>query len=164
MRLTLFILLLVFLTACGDQAQTQAIEAQLAELRTRPQGKIEALPEFPEVITAKYQQQDRDPFAPTRNSTRDIGLTAPDFDRQLDTLEEWSLNQLSFRGSMQRGKEIRGLILTPNNQLVSVAKGDRMGKDHGTIIHLNKNSITLRELVSIGSEWHEREQTIELSK
>lgn len=164
MRFILFTLLLVFLTACGDQAQTQAIESQLAKLRAKPQGQIEALPDFPDTVKATYQQQERDPFAPTKKATQNIGLTAPDPNRLLGTLEKWSLSQLSFRGSMQRGDDKRALIVTPDNQLVSVAIGDRMGKDHGTIIHLDQNSLTLSELISSGSEWHQREQTIFISK
>lgn len=164
MHFIVFGLLLLFLTACGDQAQTEAIEAQLAELRARPQGQLEALPNFPVTLQAKYQQQERDPFVPTEISTRSPGLIAPDPNRQRQTLESWDLNQLSFRGSMQRGKDIRALIITPDNQLVSVTLGDRMGKDHGTITHLDKNSLTLRELISTGSEWQEQQQTIYISK
>lgn len=156
--------LILLLTACGDSTPTTNIEEQLNELRTRPQGQIEPLPDFPETVKAQYQQQERDPFLPTKNAVRNSGLSAPDLNRPLDRLEAWDLSQLSLRGTMKRGEQIKALIITPDNQLVSVTKGDRMGKDHGTIIHLDKNSITLRELIPSGSEWHEREQTIFISK
>lgn len=156
--------LFLLLVACGEAEQTTSVEDQLNELRTRPQGKIEALPDFPEAIKAQYQERARDPFLPTKKSVRNSDLSAPDLNRALDKLEAWDLSQLSLRGTMKRGKKIKALIITPDNQLVSVTKGDRMGKDHGTIIHLDKNSITLRELISSGSEWHEREQTILISK
>lgn len=164
MRLTLFVLLLLLLTACGEQAQMQALETQLAELRARPQGKIEALPDFPVAIKAVYHQQPRDPFVPTQTSVKNTGLAAPDPNRPLEILEMWDLNQLSFRGTMQKGQEVRALIITPDNRLVTVTLGSRMGKNHGTIIHLDKNSLTLSELITSGSGWHEQEQTIYLSK
>jgi len=161
----LFILsLLLLLTACGDSTQTPSIEEQLNELRARPQGKIETLPDFPETVKIQYQQQERDPFLPITKTVKQKDLTAPDLNRPPDMLEAWDLSQLSLRGSMKQGERIKALIITPDNQLVSVSKGDRMGKDHGTIIHIDKNSITLRELISSGSEWHEREQTIFISK
>lgn len=164
MHPALLLPLLLFLVACSDQAQTLSIEAQLAELRARPQGQVEALPEFPEPKKAKYQQQDRDPFLPSKIATKGSNLAGPDLQRQPGILEQWDLSQLSFRGSMQRGNITRALIITPENQLVSVVKGDHLGKDHGTIIHLDTHSITLRELVSTGSGWQEREQTIYISR
>jgi len=164
MRRLLILPLFLFFAACGDTAPTVSIEEKLNELRTRPQGKIEPLPSFPKAVKAKYQQQERDPFSPSKNAIRNSDLSAPDLNRPLDKLEAWDLSQLSYRGSMKRGELIKALVITPDSQLVAVTKGERMGKDHGTIIHIDKNSITLKELISSGSEWHEREQTIFISK
>ncbi|GLR63692.1 pilus assembly protein PilP [Marinospirillum insulare] len=163
MRALLLLALLLLLAACGDSNSTASIEDQLNDLRTRPHGKIEPLPEFPETTKAQYQQQERDPFLPAKNSVNSR-LAAPDLNRPPTALEAWDLSQLSLRGSMKRGEIIKALVITPDNQLVSVAKGDRMGKDHGTIIHIDKNRILLRELIFSGSEWHEREQTLFISK
>lgn len=65
---------------------------------------------------------------------------------------------------MQRGKTLRALILAPNQQLVSVAQGDRLGKDHGTIIHLDKTSLTVLELISSDTQRQEKTTTINLSR
>lgn len=172
----LFLLpLLLLLIACSDQAQTQAIEAQLAGLRIKPQGQIETLPRFPETVKATYTHlPTRDPFFPVKNLTSNHLISnhltnrleplGPDLNRPPSALEKWDLAQLSFRGSMQRGKSISGLVITPDKQLVSVKKGDHIGKNHGIITHLDKKSITLVEIIPSGSEWQKREKIINLSR
>ncbi|HKM16555.1 MAG TPA: pilus assembly protein PilP [Marinospirillum sp.] len=156
---------LLLLIACSDSAATQAIEAQLAGLRIKPQGEIEALPHLPKIlkITDTYLPA-RDPFLPVNNSINNLKLSVPNLNRPLTVLEQWDVAQLSFRGSMQRGKSLRAFIITPDKQLVTVVKGDRMGKNHGTIVHLDKESITLVEIISSGSEWQERKHIINLSR
>lgn len=172
--LPVFLLTLVALiTACGEPANIAAIEAQLKELRRQPQGKIEPLPDFlksnaqkpnpSKLITTKNNQPPRDPFVPFAINVKSNPL-APNLKRPLGKLEQWDLEQLSFRGRMQRGEDIRALIITPNNQLVTALLGDRMGKNHGTIIHIDKESITLIELVPSGAKWHERQRIMDVSK
>lgn len=157
--------LTLMLAACSEQANIEAIEAKLAELRNRPQGQIEALPSFPKTVTAKYTQlQERSPFLPVSTAVKKSDFSGPDLNRPISPLEKWDLTQLSYRGSMQRGKSIRALIITPDQQLISVTKGDRMGRNHGIITHLNAQSLTLLELIPSGSEWQEREQIINISK
>lgn len=156
---------LLLLTACSDFSATQAIEAQLAGLRIKPQGEIEALPHLPKIlkITDTYLPT-RDPFIPVNHSSNHPKQSVPNLNRSLTALEKWDVAQLSFRGSMQRGKNLRALIITPDKQLITVVKGDRMGKNHGTITHLDKESITLVEIISSGSEWQERKHIINLSR
>lgn len=160
----------LLLSGCFEGPRQDLVEARLNELRERPRGRIEPLPEFPEPVRAEYTQQgQRDPFAPPQRLllqlTAPPGLPAPDPNRPRAPLESWELDQLSYRGSMSRGQDIRGLILTPDQQLISIRQGDRMGQNHGTIIQITSNSITLRELIADGSgQWREREQIIHLSR
>lgn len=152
------------LTACGDKAQIQAVENQLAELRVKPQGQIDSLPVFTSLVTTSYTPQSRDPFLPIKTTNKSTDITGPDLNRLPSSLEAWDLDELAFRGSMQRSNNLRALIITPNKQLISVTQGDYMGKNHGIITHLDKNSITLVELIPSGNEWQERQQIINLSR
>lgn len=161
------------LTACSDPPKLQAIETQLLEISAKPKGETETLPNFFTRTTVQAnlsQLKKRDPFLPVKNTTNKLEALqfleapGPDLNRLLGLLEEWDLAQLSFSGSMQRGKSTYGLIITPNKQLVAVKQGDRMGKNHGIITYLNQTSITLLELIPHGSEWQERKQIITLSK
>ncbi|SFX32427.1 pilus assembly protein PilP [Marinospirillum alkaliphilum] len=165
-----FILLTAaLLSACGDRPKVDQVNARLVELRNSPQGRIEPLPNYPEPLIAEYtQQRQRDPFTPSQLLLQTIASSsplAPDLSRPRTALEQWDLNQLTFRGSMQRGGDIRGLILAPDNQLFTVRTGDKMGRDHGTITHISGSTITLREVVSdISGQWQEREQQLFISR
>lgn len=163
-------LALSLLAGCGDRPQEEKIETRLYELRTRPQGRIEALPRFPEPVIAEYtQQQQRDPFTPNEQLAQRFqgsGSTLkPDLNRPRSTLEQWGLDELAFRGSLQKGREIRALILTPDNQLFAVQVGDRMGRDHGTVRQILPDQVQLVELIADGSgQWQERDQILSLSR
>ncbi len=174
MRLGLLIPAALLLTACSDQTKLQALEAQLLELGAKPQGEIEVLPSFSATVKTNLAQlKERDPFLPVKNTANQLDAlnvsdaleaSSPDLNRLLGLLEKWDLAQLSFSGSMQRGKHLRALIITPDKHLVAVKKGDRMGKNHGIITYLDQTSTTLLELILQGSEWQERKQTINISK
>jgi len=164
-------LLISLLSACVDQPRTSQIEQQLQEMRERPSGRIDPVPDFPEAIIPEYNQANqRDPFTPDRalGSQQvlplDTGL-APDPGRTRTSLERWSLSELSLRGTMQKGQQVRALILTPERELVTVSVGDYLGQDHGKITDIRPQSIKLVELIhdSHGS-WQEREQEINLSR
>lgn len=162
---------LPLLSACGDRPKTDQINARLLELRNSPQGRIEPLPQFPEPLTAEYsQQRQRDPFTPSQLQVQlqQIEVTstpAPDMNRPRTALEQWDLDQLSFRGSMQKGSDIRALVMTPDNRLHTVRLGDKMGRDHGTVSHIDPEQITLQELISTRvGQWQEREQYLLISR
>ena len=66
---------------------------------------------------------------------------------------------------MQRGEEVRALILTPERELVTVRVGDYLGRDHGQITAIYSNRITLVERVQDGrGSWQEREQELTFSR
>lgn len=159
--------------ACNDAAKPH-IEAQLAELRIQPQGQIEPLPHLPTLVkTADTYLHTRNPFFAvkytTKHTTNSHTTSQPkklntDLNNPPNALEAWDLTQLSFRGSMQRGKHLWALIITPNQQLISVKTGDRIGKNHSIIKHLDKKSITLIEATASDSKWQEKEHIIHLSR
>lgn len=168
---SLVVVLALLLSACSDQPRTQEIERKLQEFKDKPSGRIDPLPEFPEPVIARYTQgNQRDPFTPDRRllpqvtAPLDTGL-APDPDRRRSPLEQWSLSELSLRGVMQKGNQIRGLVLTPDRQLVTVKEGDFMGRDHGRITAIHSNSIELVELIHDNQGgWQERNQELTLSR
>lgn len=159
------------LSACGDQPRISEIEQQLQDLRDRPSGQIDPIPEFPETPLPRYNQGDRrDPFTPDQVAAIqpepiiDTSL-APDPDRRRSPLERWSLNELSLRGTMQIGQQIRALILTPEGELVTVGVGDYLGQDHGRITAISSQRIQLTELTHAGhGNWQERDQELKLSR
>lgn len=160
----LFLLPISLLLMACNNSSTPTIKAQLAELRIKPQGEIEALPHLPKILkTTDTYLPARDPFLPV-NSSSNLKVSVPNLTPPLTVLEQWDVAQLSFRGSMQRGKSLRAIIITPDKQLITVVKGDRLGKNHSIITHLDKKSITLVEITSSDSKWQEKEHTLHLSR
>lgn len=170
-RLVCIGLLAGLLSACSDQPRVAELEQELQKLRETPSGRIDPIPEFPETPVPSYNQGDRrDPFTPDRIVSSqpqpiiDTSL-APDPDRKRTPLERWSLNELSLRGTMQIGQQIRALILTPDGELVTVGVGDYLGQDYGRITGISSQKIQLKELTHADhGNWQEREQELKLSR
>ncbi|MDR9468843.1 pilus assembly protein PilP [Marinospirillum sp.] len=164
-------LLLSLLSACSDQPRTAEIQQRLQELKERPSGQIDPVPDFPEAVTPQYTQNDqRDPFTPDgllsdRSQFLADSSLAPDPSRNQTSLERWSLSELSLRGIMRKGQQTRALILTPEGKLAAVGVGDYLGQDHGRITDISSNHIKLVELIpdNLGG-WQEREQELNLSR
>lgn len=190
MRLGCLLITAVLLSACGDtttarfETRLLELDTQL-ELETQTKQGITDLTSFSATLKPYLiPLEARDPFVPINNTVKTLEsnselfnsaqvnsapsnlkqTASPHLNRPLGSLEVWDLAQLSFSGSMQQGNNLRALIITPDQQLVAVKKGDRMGKNHGTIIHLNQTSITLVELIAYGSDWQERQQTIHIAR
>ena len=161
--------ILFLLAACSERPQFDEINQKLAELRDKPRGQLDPVPEFPEPRIARYTHgQARDPFTPEQTSvapvTARVSELTPDTQRRRHPLERWQLNELSLRGVMRRSGEVRALILTPDQELVSVQVGDYMGQNHGRIVTISSQSIRLVELVhDHQAGWQEREQELSFS-
>ncbi|SFC37726.1 type IV pilus assembly protein PilP [Marinospirillum celere] len=171
LRLAILCLSFWLLSGCSDQPRTEEIAEKLQEFKERPRGRIDPLPEFPEPVIARYTRSNqRDPFTPDRQLLPQLpspadSARAPDPDRQRSPLEKWNLSELALRGIMQKGDQIRGLVLTPDRQLVTVRVGDYIGRDHGRITAINAKSIQLVELIHDNQGgWQERDQELTLSR
>ncbi len=160
-QLFLFICALA-LSACSQEHQQVILEAKLQEIRSAPKGRIEPLPTYPQPTKAHYRQPARDPFQPYFAPQQAAQQITPNPNRILEPLEHYELSQLSFRGVMQKGEHLTYLVLTPDNQLVRVNLGNRLGTNHGQVIRLTKNSLVLRELVAAETHWVEQETIIQL--
>lgn len=159
-RLGFILLLLLITTACTDKLDTKKVEQKLAQLKIKPKGRLEELPQAPENIELKYTKgNERDPFHPG-NKTTSLTMQTTD---ETSPLQEYELGQLSFRGSMQKGDQTYVLILTPDNQLFRVTKGSKLGRNNGEIIHLDRHTITLKEYLPLGSQLFEQERTLYIS-
>lgn len=154
------LVLVVFaLAGCSERLDKNKVELKLAELKGLPKGKLEKLPAPPKKIALEYNLGDkRDPFSPNRTITAPAEEAGP-----LSPLEEWDIAQLSFRGVMQKGKQVQALIITPNNQLLTATLGSKIGKNSGEIIYLDSQSLTLKEYIPQGNQLFEQERTLYIS-
>jgi len=116
----------------------------------------------------------RDPFdskVPDKQnadgSAKEGNGISPDFNRKKGVLEGYSLDTLSFVGTMQKKNDpIQwGLIQVASGKVHRVKKADYLGKNYGKITGISPESIALIEIIPDGlGGWEERIASIALSK
>lgn len=159
--------LLWLMSGCSD-AELAALDAQLAELRARPAGKIDALPQAPQYQAVSYDQADgRSPFMPERpasEQSRDDSDLAPDLSRPRDSLEAYPLDALRLVGTLSIDGRRSALVRAPDGQVHRLHVGMHMGTDFGRIVSITNASVQLVEIVPNGQGgWTERSQNISLN-
>lgn len=139
------------------------------EVKQRPAGRIEPLPEIKEVETHQYSSSElRNPFAPERTEERETnvvnnnGLT-PDFNRRKEELEEFPLDSLRMVGTLEQEESVWGLIKTKEGTIHRVKTGNHMGHNHGKINQINEEAVELTEIIKDGQGGYiERQATLAL--
>lgn len=171
LKTTIAVILGLGLVACADDMSD--LRQYVDEVKQRPGGDIEPLPEFEPYESFTYESAEaRDPFIPARafaeaqeeDEAGDSDI-APDFDRPREPLERYPLDSLSMVGTMSRGEHLWGLIRSPDGTVHQVLEGNYVGQNHGQIISVRGDAIELVEIVRDGSDaWMEREASIGLGE
>jgi type IV pilus assembly protein PilP len=167
--------LLVVIGGCSTDNLAD-LERYVQEVKSRPKGAIEPIPEAKLSKYFTYQAGElRSPFAPTvvelpsdlamegDNSAK--SKVKPDRKRLREALEEHALDSLKMVGILEQGEEIWAIIRTSDGMLYRVKKGNYMGRHDGKITHIDERRIELIEL--IGDEqggWLERPATLALTE
>ena len=164
--------LIVMLSGCG--AGLDDLRQFVADIRSKPPGRIEPIPEFLPYQNFEYTSHDlRDPFKlvdfrrPELNQ-EDIALLSdglrPDIDRAKEVLEDFPLDTLRLKGTIDDKEGIKwGLIFAPDNTIHRVIEGNYMGQNHGRIISVSDQTIELTEIVPDGlGNYIERSSAITL--
>ena len=154
------------LTACG--AGMDDLDAYINEVKARPGGRIEPLPEITpyEVFTYVADVEGlRSPFMPdTPQAAGPAGGTRPDPDRPREFLEGHPLDSLRMVGTLNLGETAYGLIQTPDGLIHRVLPGNYMGQNDGRIVEISESEIQLVEIISDGiGGYIERDAAISLS-
>jgi type IV pilus assembly protein PilP len=151
--------LATLLSGCG--AGLGDLKQFVQEIRSRPPGRIEPIPEFQPYQNFEYTSHDlRDPFKlvdfrrpeenPEEINTLASGLR-PDTDRVREPLEDFPLDTLRLKGTIDDKDGIKwGLIFAPDNTIHRVLEGNYMGQNHGRIISVTDQIIDLTEIVPDG--------------
>jgi len=158
---TLPLALLLALGGCADPGLSE-LEAYAAEVRARPGGVIEPLPEFRIVANHLFRAADagvRDPFqpfldqekkAPEAVVTRDPQQEAFEFElkvRPKEELEGFDLDALRMVGTMQNGGAMWGIVVDPTGTVHRVQIGNYLGRNAGKITAISEARIDLREII-----------------
>lgn len=136
------------LTACSNGEEE--LRAYIAEVKMRPGGRIDPLPEVKPYDTFTYDDQNmRSPFVPSAPSVA-AGSVRPDSRRNREFLEQYSLDTLTMVGTLRQGGRTYGLVQTKDGMIHRVLPGNYLGQNDGKITEIGESKISLIEIVPDG--------------
>ena len=160
------------LAACGGSGGFQDLDQFMQEVKARPKGKIEPLPEFKTYQAFTYSAASRrSPFeAPqeVKQEAREVVESSnvkPDPNRAKELLESFQITDLKMVGTLRRAEDTTLWALVNDNKggVHRVKPGQYMGTNHGKIVAINDGQIELIEIVPNGAGgWVERPRTLSL--
>lgn len=162
-------LIVATFTLAGCSSDMDDLDSYINEVKARPGGRIEPLPEITpyEVFTYVADQEGlRSPFVPDtpQVASGPGSTTRPDRDRSREFLEQFPLDTLSMVGTLEVGDTTYGLVQTQDGLIHRVVPGNYMGQNDGRIVAITESEIRLVEIISDGiGGYLEREAAVSLS-
>lgn len=162
-------LLLAGLGLSGCSSDMDDLDQYINEVKARPGGRIEPLPEITpyEVFTYVADAEGfRSPFVPDtpQAASGPGGGTRPDLDRSREFLEQFPLDSLEMVGTLAIGDSTYGLVQTQDGLIHRVVPGNYMGQNDGRIVAITPSEIKVVEIISDGiGGYLEREAAVGLS-
>jgi type IV pilus assembly protein PilP len=149
-RIALSSAALAVLVGCADD--TDALRARIDDIKSRPGGRIEPLPEVKPYETFAYAAADqRSPFeAGMPAAASSPNALRPDPNRPREFLEQFSLDTLRMVGTLRLGGRNYGLVQTKDGLVHRVLPGNHLGQQDGRITAIEENRISLIEIVPDG--------------
>jgi len=152
-RLLATIALAGALGACGRG--NSDLQAYIDEVKARPGGRIESLPQVRPAPTFAYVAGDRrSPFMPDtpqrRVSDNPNAIEGPDPNRPREFLEQFPLDTLKMVGTLADRRASFGLVQTADGLVHRVTVGNHMGQNYGRIVGITDSEVQLVEIISDG--------------
>jgi type IV pilus assembly protein PilP len=155
--------LLLTIGLSGCTSDRDELEQWIAQVKKRPGGRIEPLPEIKPYETFAYNAGDqRSPFSMA--APAGPGGLRPDAKRNREFLEQFSLDTLAMVGTLNLGGRAFGLVQTKDGLVHRVQPGQYMGQNDGKIVSISDSKISLVEIVPDGmGGYMERDAAIGLT-
>jgi type IV pilus assembly protein PilP len=154
-RFSLLLAAVVGLSACGGEMDD--LRAYIDEVKARPGGRIEPLPQIRPTPTFVYTADEsgtRSPFAPdtpqARVSNNPDAIRGPDPNRPREFLEQFPLDTLRMVGTLEVRGSAFGLVQTSDGLIHRVSEGNHLGQNYGRITTITDSEIQLVEIISDG--------------
>jgi len=144
--------LAVAATLAGCSDDMDKLQAQVDEIKNRPGGRIEPLPEVRPYETFTYAASTlRSPFVAgmPASASASTGIR-PDQNRPREFLEQFSLDTLKMVGTLRLGGRTYGLVQTRDGLVHRVLPGNHLGQADGRITAIEDGRISLTEIVPDG--------------
>lgn len=150
-RTLVLLTMTAMLAGCGGGVNDELL-SYIDEVKARPGGRIEALPQIKPYETFTYSvDESRSPFMPERpGSPATVAGPKPIQDRNKEYLEQFSLDTLAMVGTLDRDGSVYGLLQTKDGMVHRVVAGNYVGQNDGRIVAVEDASIRLEELVPDG--------------
>ena len=161
---------LLVMAGCSDGPRQgyQDIDAYMTEMKARPTGSIEPLPQFQAYEAFTYQaSMMRSPFKqPVKIELTDEQKNSdvkPDEYRTKQYLEQFELDDFRLVGSISNDEGFWGLV-RGKESIHRVQVGDYMGLNHGRITYIDDQELRLMEIIPAGTKyWVERPRVLRLN-
>jgi type IV pilus assembly protein PilP len=152
-RLLAGLVLASALGACGGNHGD--LQEYIDEVKARPGGRIDALPQVRPAPTFAYVPGDRrSPFVPDTPQRRVSGdpnaVEGPDPNRPREFLEQFPLDTLQMVGTLADRRASFGLVQTSDGLVHRVTVGNHLGQNYGRIVAITDSEIQLVEIISDG--------------
>ncbi len=155
------------LTGCGNN-DLDDLHAYVKEVKARPAGKIDPLPEIrPQETFAYTAAKLRDPFSPPVKEAPPtvVNQLKPDINRQKEVLEDYPLDALKMVGTVENDSETWSLVRAPGGIIHRVKPNNYLGQNYGRVINISEEGIELVETIEDGQGgWLERPASLVLSE
>jgi len=166
---TLLPIVLAGLVVTGCSGDMDDLDSYINEVKARPGGRIEPLPEITpyEVFTYVADTDGlRSPFVPDSPQAAGgpSGGARPDLERSREFLEQFPLDTLNMVGTLEIGSSTFGLVQTRDGLIHRVSPGNYVGQNDGRITAVTESEIRVLEIISDGiGGYLERDAAIGLS-
>ena len=143
-------LALLWLSGCSTDMDK--LEAQVAEIKSRPGERIEPLPEIKAYESFTYTASNlRSPFVPSAPTRSDVAnAVRPDAKRTRQFLEQFPLDTMQMVGTLQLQGNNYGLVQGKDGLVHRVLPGNYMGQNDGKVVSITPTRISIIELVPDG--------------
>lgn len=150
MSLGLMSLGLASLSGCSNDMQ--ALQQQVAEIKSRPGERIEPLPEIKPYEAFTYNSANlRSPFTPSAPVRSDLAAgVRPDVKRSREFLEQFPLDTMRMVGTLQLQGRDYALVQGKDGLVHRVLPGNYMGQNDGRIVGITNTRISIIEIVPDG--------------
>lgn len=172
MRLSQYLLIAssVLLVACGSSGKYSDLDVFFEETRAKPSGRIAPVPALQAYRAFTYSASGmRSPFSKPVDVKEVARLQVaqsvrPDEQREKEFLEDFSFDSLKMVGTLNRKGELWALIADPDRGVHRVKVNNYLGRNHGKIVEIGPNYLSVVEIVSNGGDgWVERPRSLELA-
>ncbi|MCI0399761.1 MAG: pilus assembly protein PilP [Gammaproteobacteria bacterium] len=167
--------LVLTMTAGCVSRDMSDLEDWVEEVKARPGGRLEPLPEIKPYEAYTYQSSGaRDPFVPFYEKPLEqiaselaSGQNNKYIDeiknRNREELEQFELDSLRMVGLLEDTNEHWGIVLDPDGTIHRVKVGNYLGRNIGKITNIYEDRIELREIIQDSQgRWTEREAALAL--